>query len=200
MIPIVLGIIQFSFYRRILILPFLIVVSSFLSDFLSYNFPQVRLYVWPVFITIQFILLSLIYRAHSIKSQIKPKFIYSIIVFLAYAIIYEFYLKANFENVPNLMTISVFVFIILSIRSFIEIYNTVTVDNLLLYPFFWINTAVLIYFSGNLYLTVSYNIFTMQEVYKLYIPIHNSLNTVKNLLFAVAFLVHFINSRSTAKI
>jgi hypothetical protein len=79
-------------------------------------------------------------------------------------------------------------------------YNTVTVENLLLFPFFWINTAVLIYFSGNLYLTISYNIFTMQEVYKLYIPIHNSLNTVKNLLFAVAFLVHFINLRSTAKI
>lgn len=195
-----MGIIQFLFFRKILTLPFLIVLSSFLSDFLSYNFPQLRLYVWPGFIITQFILLSLIYRSHSSRFRIRQKITYLIIVFSAYAITYEFYLKASFENVPNLMTVSVFVFIILSISSFIEIYNTVNVDNLLMYPFFWINAAVLIYFSGNLYLTVSYNIFTMQEVYKLYIPIHNSLNTLKNLLFAVAFLVHFINSRSTAKV
>jgi hypothetical protein len=200
LIPILMGIVLLHKSDRNLLLLFILLIISFGSDILIYFQNSSRVFVWPFYLVAQHVLLSIIFISTSTikpKKQIIASLMYTYIIYVA---IYELYLKENHPNSPDLMVISVFAFTIFSISLFIEIYNKAKVNNLLLYPFFWINTAVLIYFSGNLYLTISYNIFTMQEVYKLYIPIHNSLNTVKNLLFAVAFLVRFINLRSAAKI
>ncbi len=52
---------------------------------------------------------------------------------------------------------------------------------------FWINTAILIYFSGNLFLFIfnDYLVSVLKNNLEVYWSFHNLLNIAKNLLFAI---------------
>ena len=184
--------------NKYLLILFLLVVIYCIGDLVVHFDRGSRWIVWPTVSILQFILITLIYifnTGHFMKRKIL---LFSIPFFLIYAVLYIFILQDISHLFPNLMTISLFAFLIISISLFIEIYNNVEHENLFLYPFFWINIAVLIYFSGNLFMTLSYNIFTMEKVFELYIPLHGTLNTVKNLLFAMAFIVNLYNLRKAS--
>ena len=193
-----MGIIQFFKIKKDLLLLFILVLVSFTSDFVVEYFNESRNYVWPVFIILQFVFLCLIFLFNTHNIRKRKILLFSISFFILYAILYIFILKELSPIFPNLMSITVFTFLIISINYFVELYNNVEHENLFTYPFFWINVAVLIYFSGNLFLTISYNIFAMDNVFQLYIPIHSTLNTVKNLLFAMAFIVNLYNLRKAS--
>lgn len=194
-IPIVIGIIQIHKLNKYLLLLFALVVCSFLSDLLVHYNREWRYFIWSILSILDFLILSTIFFFSS-KNTFKRELYFSgLLLFFIYSIFY-FFIFQNLQNkLPDIRAITLFTFLIISTASFIELYNNIEHENLFLFPFFWINVAVLIYFSGNLFLIISYNIFTMEKVYQLYTPIHNTLNTVKNLLFAAAFFVYFLNSR-----
>jgi hypothetical protein len=58
-------------------------------------------------------------------------------------------------------------------------------------PMFWINSAVLIFFSGNLFLfaLTHYLVHILNDNLVVYWGFHNLLNIVKNILFAAGFYV-----------
>lgn len=191
-----MGIIQLFKIKKDLLLLFILVLVSFTSDIVVEYSNESRNYVWPVFIILQFVFLCLIFLINTHNIRKRKILLFSISFFILYALLYIFILKDLSPLFPNLMSKTVFTFLFISINYFVQLYNNVEHENLFTYPFFWVNVAVLIYFSGNLFLTISYNIFTMDKVFQLYIPIHSTLNTIKNLLFAMAFLVHLYVSRN----
>lgn len=75
----------------------------------------------------------------------------------------------------------------LSFGLFIFIIRSDITLNLTREPFFWINTAVLVYFSGNLILFLFMKFLTLQQLGNLWGPIHNSLNIIYNVLLIRAF-------------
>ena len=191
LIPFILGILLFKKINNYLLILLILLFFSFITDFTVYKINESRVFVWPIISVLQFALLMIVFILNTNYVWKRKILLFSIPLFIIYAVFYIFILKDKSQLFPNLMTLTLFGFLIISISSFIEIYNNVEHNNLFKYPFFWINVAVLIYFSGNLFLTLSYNIFTMDNVFQLYIPIHSTLNTAKNLLFAMAFIVNF---------
>ena len=159
-IPIIMGIIQIKKLTNYLLLLLILLLFSCFTDFLVYFNNESRKFAWPLFIIFQFVLLYLIFRFNSSSSKKKKNLILSILAFLIYSVVYLLILKDLNKFYPNLMTISIFSFLVVSLQSFHEMYNKLNHENLFIYPFFWINVAVLIYFSGNLFLTISYNIFS----------------------------------------
>lgn len=200
LVPIILGIIQIKNLNRYLLALLALVIFSGLSDWVVMVDFGYRDIAWPTYRILQFLLVSTIFLSVT-SSPFNRRLVYSFLgVFIIYFPFHFFFFKDPATLFPNLKIIAVFLYMILSISFFLEIYNEVKFDNLFLYPFFWINVGILIYFSGNLFLTLSYNIFSMEKVYKLYLVIHSLLNGVKNLLFGVAFIVHFLEIRKKALI
>ena len=198
LIPISLGVFQINKLNKYLLLLLILVLISGLSDFVVHFNRESRIHAWPIFFTSQFVLLAIISIYNTNNSTKRKILSFSVLIFLVYSLLYNYLLKDISHLFPNLVTITIFSFLIISIHTFAEIYNNIEFENLFTYPFFWINVAILIYFSGNLFLTISYNIFTMDKVFQLYIPIHSTLNTTKNLLFAMAFIVNLYNPRKAS--
>lgn len=195
LIPISLGIVQFKKLNSYLLLLFLLIIFSPIPDFLVFYKIEAEKFICPLFIISQYILLALIFIGNNQNPQFRKSIRYSIPIFFIYSFLYIFILEEHSHLFPNLMTVTLFAFLIISITSLIKIYNNTEFENLFSYPFFYINVAVLIYFSGNIFLTLSCNIYSINNVIHLYVPINSILNITKNLLFAMAFLVHFYNSR-----
>ena len=130
LIPILLGIIQFKKLNSYLLLLFLLLLFSSTSDFLIFFINESRIFVWPIFLLSQYILLTLIFIRNNRNLQFRKSIIFSITIFLIYSFLYIFTLKEHSHLFPNLMTITLFAFLIISITSFIEIYNNVEHENL----------------------------------------------------------------------
>ena len=89
-------------------------------------------------------------------------------------------------------------FIPLSIYLFYQLINDQPTDNIRRFPVFWVNTAVLIYFSGNFFLFLAYSFFTFKRIYALFYPIHSILNALKNMMFGIALIFQYLNTRKVA--
>ena len=191
LVPIVFGVIQIGKIRNYLLPLFILVLCSFTSDMLTYYVKATRGYTWTVYTIIEFILLSAIYYHEMNLNLIRKIIRYSIPVYIVYAILYIFFFKDFDLFLPDLILVSTFYFIIIAVYTFISLIEIRNSNNLFSYPFFWINTALFMYFSGTMFITVAYNIVSMYEVWQLWPYFHNTLNMSKNLIFAYAFFVNY---------
>jgi hypothetical protein len=80
-------------------------------------------------------------------------FHYILLAIFFTVVIYTSFISDALKLMDNLsVSIESIIFIIYSLFSFYTIMKNLIYDNLLATPFFWINSAILIYFSGNLFL------------------------------------------------
>ncbi|MBA3683208.1 MAG: hypothetical protein H0W73_18890 [Bacteroidetes bacterium] len=82
------------------------------------------------------------------------------------------------------------IFIFYSISFFYYALKNLIFENLLSTPLFWLNTAILIYFSGNLILFVFSNYMAQTDPVKygiLWAVIHTFFNVLYNVLLSVGF-------------
>lgn len=197
-VPILLGMIQLRKTNNYLVLLFILVVFSFLIDFITLYNPSLRTFLYTTYDILQYVIILFIFLSQS-KIKIIRKAYFSVFsILIIYSLIFLFYDSIFNFRIPDLQTVSMFAIILASLLFYINIYETLPDSNLFKYPLFWLNSGLLLYFCGNLFLFVSFNYYSSDQLYQLYYPIHNSLNALKNLFFGIAFLTQFIYHKKTS--
>ncbi|ELR69032.1 hypothetical protein C900_05517 [Fulvivirga imtechensis AK7] len=166
---------------------------SFLSDLIfriAYIFFDFYIKTGVFFRLVEFVLLiefySLILQLK--KLTIFKRFIQVISVVL-YIVIFEF-------DLTLMRTTNSVFFSLLSTGFFIKMIMEMKVNDPLKFPLFWINAAFLVYFSGSVFFSLSFDILgrlhEMSAV--LSFGFHNTLGLAKNILIAIAFWISYKHS------
>ncbi len=191
-IPIIFALITIKYQKNYILPIFILVFISFLVEIINWTFTQFsqnNLYIFHLYTIIEFVLLGLFYTYY-FKQYFKPTiFIIIMPLFLIIAIT-EYCIKGtgNMNNISTstesiiLVSYALFLYYFVMTKSLIE--------NLLSHSIFWFNSAILVYFSGNLLLFVfsSYLAETKNENYfMLWATIHSFFNITFNLLLSLGF-------------
>ncbi len=116
------------------------------------------------------------------------------IVYIALGLVYILFFIAELSVYSHKqlnsysITLTSLIFIFFSVRYFYFLMRDLPTDQIQRLPMFWVNTGVLTYFAGGLFLFAmrNYVITVFNDNQTTYWSFHNFLNIVKNLLFAVA--------------
>lgn len=160
----------------------LLVGLSFLCDLAMFALGMARFNTYPVgnaFMLVQSLILLFIYR-DALKAD-ASLFLLIGIVFTVFSFVNLFFIQGPFVVNSHSMVASSLGFIMLSLVYFRKLLVNLPETFVHRIPMVWVNTAVLIYFSGNLFLFMLYNYFFSN----LWI-LHNLLNVTKNILLFVA--------------
>lgn len=138
----------------------------------------------------EFSLICLFY-AFFFKRYFNPIFFYVFIPLLLIIALYDYKINglSNFDN----YSVSVESIFLIGFSMFFFYYclkHLLFEDNILNSPAFWMNTAVLVYFSGNLFLFVFSNYLMKADPKMRFIlwgVIHSSFNMLYNLVLATGF-------------
>ncbi len=172
--------------------PILILVSaSFISDILCFICLKSSiniLVIYRFYTLVEFILISFFYYLF-FKKYFKSGYLLLVIpVFLFIA--FSDYKINGLMNMDNLSTSVESVLLILyALFLFLFVMRKLIVDNILSEPFFWINSGILFYFSGNLLIYAFSNYLIAFRIYDnsalWLIPV--CLNIIYNLFFSIGF-------------
>ncbi len=191
-LPIILGLINLKYIKSYVVPLFILVFISLSVEMISWGFSQFsqnNLYIFHLFTVIEFTLITLFYILY-FKKYFKPiVFLILIPVFLIIAIT-EYTIKG--AGCMNNITTSIESILFVSFSLFLYYYvmTKSLIENLFSSSVFWLNSAILIYFSGNLLLFIfsSYLAETEQENYFiLWATIHSFFNITFNLLLSLGF-------------
>ena len=141
-----------------------------------------------VYVVFEFIILNLIYaKPLELFSKAKALIIIAILLFVG-LFFTELLQSSKVEMSSNTLTFTSLLFIVFAVRYFYLLIRDLPTDQIQRLPMFWVNTGVLIYFAGGLFLFAmrNYLISVFHDDQTIYWSFHNFLNIVKNLLFAVA--------------
>ena len=191
--PVFLSFLNYKSKPKYLKILGLLVLTSGLSDLLSINFIRFNNEINNIYTIIQFFILCSIFYLCFNNVKVKQLLLFSSFLFLIFSVINILLIEGFTSRNTNLRTVSGIFFIIISVYYFNYLLQNQPVDNIIRFPMFWINSAILIYFSGNIFLYAANNIISFERIYLFYYLIHNILNVIKNLLFSVAFIAQFLN-------
>jgi hypothetical protein len=193
LLPVILSFFNYRSQPGYLKLLGLLVLTSGLSDVLSINIARFNNETNNIYTIIQFLILCSVFYLCFNNARVKRFLLLSLFLYLIFSIINILFIEGFANRNTNLRTVSGISFIIISVYYFSYLLQNQPVDNIIRYPMFWINSAVLIYFSGNIFLYAANNIISFERIYLFYYLIHNMLNVIKNLLFSAAFIAQFLN-------
>lgn len=191
-IPIIIGTLAKVFRKKDLLTIYLLLFVSLTVEVVDVilAFRNINtMVVINIFTSIEFALIWCFYK--SFTARVKNSNVNTIVllIFLVIAVIDLFFIN-GFKRV-NTLTVSIesITLIVYSLISFYLIMSRMLFDKLLDAPFFWINIAVLFYFSGSLFLFLFGNYLisqgnkTYMEMYK----IHTFVNAVWYLFISIGF-------------
>ena len=147
-----------------------------------------NMFLMNAFLPIEFLFIVVFYK------RFFDSFLKSIIHYL---VLFLFFILLSFEafvmringtfNYSN--SVEFIILIIYSLISFLFIMKNLVYNNLLETPFFWINSSVLIYFSGNLFLFIfsRYVQTHYRSDFKSLFAIHSILHIIYYSLISVGF-------------
>ncbi len=190
-ISLLVGIFYFKTIKKYLIPIFVIVSISAIVEIVTLIFKDFSINNLSIFHIYTFFEFSLIYIFYLLfyKSYIKINILYLILP-VFYLIGYFDYKVNGISEMDNFsITIESSVFIVISLISFLFLMNRDSIEKIKA-PFFWINSGVLIYFSGNILLFTFCNYLNKSELemYKvLWLVIHSLLNIAYNILICIGF-------------
>lgn len=167
------------------------VITEIVSVILHKNNIQ-NLFVFRIYTVVQFLLLSIFY-VQSISSEkfkffIKPAFTIFLIVELIDCLKSGFY---SMDDAP-LSVASIFL-MIYSLFTFYYILQNTIYLNILNESVFWVNSAVLMYFSGCLFLFI-FNSYVLNKSHKLHYELWG-INSILNITFNVLMAIGFWKTR-----
>lgn len=187
LIPGSFGIIRLSKRSNLLKTLWLFTCISFALDILAVNLPRLANPFNNIFRLVEFFFLLRIYFLAFKPRTHKAPFVIILIFYVCFFLAELFILQKGQLNSYS-VTLSSVVFIVFSVRYFYILIRDLPTTQIQRLPMFWVNTAVLTYFAGNLFLFAmrSYLINVLKDDQTIYWSFHNFLNIGKNLLFAVA--------------
>ena len=190
-LPFVVGLICIKHIKEYLIPLFLIVVVSLITDVINYiliNSHINNLYVFHIFTFIEFTLICFFYKIFFSKYFNSVYLLLFIPGFLIVALI-DYKINGlrsmdNFSSSVESILLSLF-----ALFSFFFVMQKMIFENILSTPFFWINSGILLYFSGNLlYFTFSNYLHTTESSNHLAVwMISSFLNIFYNILISIGF-------------
>ena len=182
-IPLSIGVLRYHRLRlemRLLLLLFAsMALVEALSFYQAYNY-RGTIWLFHLYTPVEYSLLALVFSFWQKRAFLRKMLLYSIPLFVLICVGSELFLATsnNFDN----FTASLESVLLVAISSFTLLgINLEDGGNILGDPRFWVGTAVLIYFAGNLM------IFGLSEEITFWWT-HNSLNISANLLFSGGFL------------
>ena len=144
---------------------------------------------------IQFILLGLIFHEMFGTKSLKRWMLVLVLLFLVFSVVNLFYIEGFLNRNDNLRTISSLSFMIVPILYFRYILIEQPIEKVLNFPMFWVNSGILLYFSGNLILFTVDSTMNTDNIYVYFYIIHDLLNSVLFCLFGVAFIISIVNRK-----
>ncbi len=170
-----------------------LLLLSFLFDLSGLIFPTTNIYIGNIYPMLELAIISVIYTTIIFDSR-KHTIVIAVVIGLF--LFYKIYQNFHYEDINTqsfrFRVFTSFWFLILSAYFFIVLHNRPPVESILQYPLFWFNTAILTYFSGNIFLFTAYTIFTdSPDLNKLYVPIHGFFNIIQNCLFTLALYFNY---------
>lgn len=187
LIPLVFAIIQ---WRRlpadIQALRWLLIICT-ITEFFSFFSASLAIpnqVVGDVYMFLQFALLLYIFSLQFDRKPVLKIAYVSIVVFYLIGLI----LAHSYEvSASNLNAITSLIIIVVSIIFFYKLLNELKVVYIHRLPILWIAFAVLLYYSGNLFIFLATPYLEkVPESYKIFWTAHNTLNVIKNTLFSIA--------------
>ena len=168
----------------------LIIVSAIteLTNEILHHYSVNNMYVTHVFTSLEFLLISLFFIKTISPSKLNYILFGIIIIFFAISG-YEFYYdeKNTLDEIST--TTEAILFIIYSLGTFFYMLQNPGQQSIFSIPLFWFNTAILLYFSGNLFLFLFTNYLVEhsgETFYELW-GIHSVLNIIFYILISVGF-------------
>ncbi|SKC83923.1 hypothetical protein [Ohtaekwangia koreensis] len=155
--------------------------------------PVNSVYVW-----LQFILMSLIYKAAYTRIWYKRIIDIGIITFTIFAIVNMFFIQGVNGFNSNTFTVSSIAFMFYSLLHSYQLVKDLPELHIERMFMFWFSAAVFIYFGTNLFLfaTIDRLIVKADNQFLLSWGFHNGTNAFKNLLFAIALYVTTLSRKS----
>jgi hypothetical protein len=187
LIPLSLAIVQWKRMPREIAMLRWLLVAGLILDVIQRTLGILKQHnEWPgdIFMFIQFTLLLYIFSLQ-FERKIIFKVIYSVVV--AFCVMSLLFVDGAAALIRS-SAIDGIVLIIVSIAFFYKLLNELKVANIHRLPVLWIAFATLFYYSGNffVFLARSYLEKDLDALLFFWIWVHNSLNIIKNILFAIA--------------
>lgn len=167
---------------------FLYVLVAAFVEILSSTFTKLNiknLYLINLFTVVECTMLGLFYL--KIFTTKKYSIIIYVLLFCFYGVfVYDFIFLHGFNRM-NILSIIVESFILIgfSLFYFYELAKKMEYVSILANPLFWVNSSILIYFSGNLFLFIFSN-YILNHSYNRLWNIHDILNIIYNTLLIIA--------------
>ncbi|HEY9046413.1 MAG TPA: hypothetical protein VIN08_10980 [Ohtaekwangia sp.] len=172
-----------------------LIFASGLSDFIClilYKYFRINSNpVILVYVVMQYILLSLVYRNAYTLRGFKKMTIAGIIVFVAFAVVNLFFVQGMERLNSNAFSISSGVLMFYCLVYFYQLFQELPEPYIERMFMFWVSAAVFIYFGTNLFLfaTVDRLIDKNDNQFLLSWALHNGSNAFKNVVFAIAMYI-----------
>jgi hypothetical protein len=189
--PFLLGLLRFktlSLELRVLFLLVCIMLATDLAlhllDFYRIN----NLFLFHLYTLLEFSLLSYLYYLFIPQPVFRQIILVIGFLFLLLSLADAFYL----EDLDVLNTVSTtaeaLIMMTYALYYFYSMLKNLAYSNLLSLPSFWINTAVLVYFSGGLFLFIfsNYMLTGPGFLYEVWV-VHSMLNIAMNILLGIAY-------------
>lgn len=172
----------------------LVVLISVLTDLIN----LIDIFYWKIY----FIYPGLIYRGFELVLLME---FYRIIferkhlnigIRFAQILLFGFLiLNLYFEIIPirSIRILNSFIFTLFAVAYFVKITVELKIENITISPIFWVNSALLLYFSGSVFFALFFEPLGKVNVSAavLSFMFHNVLELLKNILFAIAFWISY---------
>ncbi len=158
--PVILGIVEYRKMNGVLSLLLIFLIISLLTEITAYSMALngiANLPILHLFSIIQVVFISFIYYKSFPGKRVKKGIIFTSIALLIFLIVNSFYIQGFNKFDSNGKGLAGLYFIVLSLMYFHEIFNKEILIKLEEQPMFWINTGILTYFSGNMFLFTFFN-------------------------------------------
>lgn len=192
-LPVIIGFGSFSSVKKNLLLVFILINFACLTEIVSQITPYIGFKSNIIFINIYFlfeiILITIVYYKLNSKNNWRFFVLVSGGLLLMNELIHLFSAKRNtLDNMQ--MTVQSLMVICISLVVFYYQLKELKYANIMEVPVFWVNSAFLIFFGGNLFLHAFSNYLVKYELYsffELWGLIHSLLNITFCLLISIAF-------------
>lgn len=189
-IPLVVGLICIKKIKTYLVPIFAVALIGAFVEILGFWIAEddsSNLPVFHIYTILEFSFIFIFYMFFYKQYFKFPVFYLALPVF--YFVTYIDYKVNGLNSLDNFsVTVESSVFIVLSLLSFAFLLHNLIYENVLALPFFWINSGILIYFSGNILLFISDKSLPPADSYLLFQVIHSPLNIIYNTLICVGFI------------
>lgn len=163
----------------------LLVVFAFVMDLLPPISRKLVTELGNTYRLFEFLFLLIIYY-YAISNKSRNAFIAIGVAYVIFFFSDLLFFQAGQLNTFSI-TITAAVFIIFSVFHFFKLMKDLPSTHIHQLPMFWVDTAVLVYFAGAffIFLLRNYLIEVLKDDQIVYWSLHNILNIIKNILFAV---------------